>query len=135
MDSRLLLAATALPPPLGRRVRCRPYSIALRGGKWRRRCVATRSGEAGQVAFSSAALGLRRVELRGEHGHHVREAALPVELVADGLAGAVQGEALVLPIVAAGDRGPLMIAPSISRATTSPEGVPARRAGSLEASS
>ena len=35
MGSRLLLLAVALPPPLGHRVRCRPYFI-VGGGKWRR---------------------------------------------------------------------------------------------------
>jgi len=49
-------------------------------------------------------------------------------------AGAVQGEALVLPVAAAGDQGPLMISPSISRATTSPAGAPAQRPGSSWAS-
>ena len=91
-----------------------------------------RGDAAEQVAFSSAVLGFR--ELWGERGRHAREAAPSVEPVPDRLAGAVQGQALVLHVAAAGDHGPLMIAPSISRTTSSSEGVPAQRPGSLRAS-
>ena len=75
--------------------------------------------EAEHVAFYGAVLGA--LELGLDRGHHARKAAPPVELVPDGLACVVQGEELVLPVTA-GDQGPPMISPPISRATTSPAG-------------
>ena len=100
----------ALPPSLlGHRVRCRPYSIVLEGGKWRRRYVAARSAnvaaasrpcpasgrgqaaardelgdEAERVAFSARSSASSCYGL-GSGSDRAREAALPVERVSEPL--------------------------------------------------
>jgi len=62
-----------------------------------------RGDEAEHVAFYRAVLGF--LVLRLDRSDHAREAAPPVEPVPGGLAGAVQGEALVFHIADAGDQG------------------------------
>ena len=59
MGSRLLLVATALPPPPGHRVRRRPYSI-IGGGKWQSRYVAARSLDGLVAAAALPRLRLHR---------------------------------------------------------------------------
>ena len=118
MDSRLMLLAIATPLHPGHRACRRLYSL-WEGGN--RRCsvascsvgveAAPASGggqnpalhelgdEAEHVAFYGAVLDR---ELEGERGDHVGEAALPVELVPDGLARVAEREQLVLRVADAG---------------------------------
>jgi len=122
MGSRLLLLAFDAPLHPGQRA-VADGAPSQRGGNCQRRRggsfqiggLAPASGsdqqaardelgdEAEHVAFSSAVLGFLVLGL--DRIHPAREAALPVELVPDRLAGVAQGEVLVFHIADAGDQG------------------------------